>query len=72
MDTLLNDLSGDLKKAKNADSLNNSIKNKITELIDWFNQNKFNRKNLNNKLLPYAKGTLDLKDILEEEVFLCG
>ena len=72
MDTLLSDLSSDLKKAKNGGSLNNGIKNKITELIDWFNQNKFNRKNLNNKLLPYAKGTLDLKDILEEEVFLCG
>ncbi len=72
MDALLNNLSNGLEKANKESSLNNSIKNKIIELIDWVNQNKFNRKNLNNKLLPYAKGTLNLKDVLEDEVFLCG
>ena len=73
MDALLNHLGNEIIKAKTEGVVNTSIKNKAIELIDLVNTNRFNRKNLNNKLLAYIKGTLNLEDLIEnEEVFLCG
>jgi hypothetical protein len=40
-------------------------------MADWINKNKFNRKNLNDKLKQYARSTVSLEDLIEEEVVLC-
>ena len=74
MDSLIEDLR--TIKKKRGISID-TIRNKITEIVNWINKNKFYRKNLNDKLKQYAKGTVSLEDLIEEddydeeEVVLC-
>lgn len=74
MDSLIEDLITIKKKRGISIDI---IRNKITEMADWINKNKFNRKNLNDKLKQYARGTVSLEDLIEEddydeeEVVLC-
>ncbi len=37
-------------------------------MVDWINKNKFNHKNLKDKLKQYTRGTVSLEDLIEEEV----
>lgn len=64
IDSLIEDLRN-IKKKRGISI--DTIRNKITEMVDWINKNKFNRKNLNDKLKQYAKVTVSLQDLIEED-----